>query len=137
MTQAILDEVVFLFVEQYDNLYGLLTDRADIKRIRQSADDSEAALYSVVVSVFGDRLDEVLAGAAYGAMDYIAYVDETWIPRDIENKKKTLETEALHLEALKAILRMAQVNGRSVTEKILALLTEAENHFQHLRARKV
>ena len=36
--QKILDEVAYLFVEQFDNLYGMLVDRTDVKRIRQSAD---------------------------------------------------------------------------------------------------
>ena len=29
MTLEILDEVAFLFVEQFDNLYGMLVDRTD------------------------------------------------------------------------------------------------------------
>ena len=33
MTLEILDEVAFLFVEQFDNLYGMLVDRTDVKRI--------------------------------------------------------------------------------------------------------
>ena len=41
MTLEILDEVAFLFVEQFDNLYGMLVDRTDVKRIRKSADDGE------------------------------------------------------------------------------------------------
>ena len=53
MTLEILDEVAFLFVEQFDNLYGMLVDRADVKRIRKSADDGEGGLFKVVASVFG------------------------------------------------------------------------------------
>ena len=71
MTLEILDEVAFLFVEQFDNLYGMLVDRTDVKRIRKSADDGEDGLFREVASVFGDKLDDVFVGAANGAMDYI------------------------------------------------------------------
>ena len=57
MTLEILDEVAFLFVEQFDNLYGMLVDRTDVKRIRKSADDGEDGLFKVAASVFGDKLD--------------------------------------------------------------------------------
>ena len=77
MPLEILDEVAFLFVEQSDNLYGMLVDRTDVKRIRKSADDGEDGLFKVVASVFGDKLDDVFIGTANGAMDYIAYVDES------------------------------------------------------------
>ena len=71
MTLEILDEVAFLFVEQFDNLYGMLVDRTDVKRIRKSADNGEDGLFKVVASVFGDKLDDVFVGAANGAMDYM------------------------------------------------------------------
>ena len=45
MTLEILDEVAFLFVEQFDNLYGMLVDRTDVKRIRKSADDDDDGLF--------------------------------------------------------------------------------------------
>ena len=64
--------------------------------------------------MFGDKLDDVFVGAANGAMDYIAYVDETWTPEDDEDRKRTLETEAFHLESLKAVLEIAEKNGLSV-----------------------
>ena len=57
MAQELLDEVAFLLVEQFDNLYGMLVDRTDVKRIRRTVDDGEAALYSVAADVFGDKLD--------------------------------------------------------------------------------
>ena len=133
--QKILDEVAYLFVEQFDNLYGMLVDRTDVKRIRQSADDGEAGLFRVAASVFGDKLDDVLVGAANGAMDYIAYVDETWVPKDDEDRKRTLETEAFHLESLKAVLEIAEKNGRNVVGQIRAILTEGEEHLRHLTVR--
>ena len=68
MTLEILNEVAFLFVEQFDNLYGMLVDRTDVKRIRKSADDGEDSLFKVVASVFGDKLDDVFVGAANGAI---------------------------------------------------------------------
>ena len=48
MTLEILDEVAFLFVEQFDNLYGMLVDRTDVKRIRKSADDGEDGLFEAM-----------------------------------------------------------------------------------------
>ena len=135
MTLEILDEVAFLFVEQFDNLYGMLVDRTDVKRIRKSADDGEDGLFKVVASVFGDKLDDVFVGAANGAMDYIAYVDETWTPENDEGRKRTLETEALHLESLKAVLEIAEKNGLSVVGQIRDILAEGEEHLRHLKER--
>lgn len=135
MTLEILDEVAFLFVEQFDNLYGMLVDRTDVKRIRKSADDCDDGLFKVVASVFGDKLDDVFVGAANGAMDYIAYVDETWTPEDDEDRKRTLETEAFHLESLKAVLEIAEKNGLSVVGQIRDILAEGEEHLRHLKER--
>ena len=135
MTLEILDEVAFLFVEQFDNLYGMLVDRTDVKRIRKSADDGEDGLFKVVASVFGDKLDDVFVGAANGAMDYIAYVDETWTPEDDEDRKRTLETEAFHQESLKAVLEIAEKNGLSVVGQICDILAEGEEHLRHLKER--
>ena len=135
MTLEILDEVAFLFVEQFDNLYGMLVDRTDVKRIRKSADDGEDGLFKVVASVFGDKLDDVFIGTANGAMDYIAYVDETWTPEDDEDRKRTLETEAFHLESLKAVLEIAEKNGLSVVGQIRDILAEGEEHLRHLKER--
>ena len=135
MTLEILDEVAFLFVEQFDNLYGMLVDRTDVKRIRKSADDGEDGLFKVVASVFGDKLDDVFVGVANGAMDYIAYVDETWTPEDDEDRKRTLETEAFHLESLKAVLEIAEKNGLSVVGQIRDILAGGEEHLRHLKER--
>lgn len=135
MTLEILDEVAFLFVEQFDNLYGMLVDRTDVKRIRKSADDDDDGLFKVVASVFGDKLDDVFVGAANGAMDYIAYVDETWTPEDDEDRKRTLETEAFHLESLKAVLEIAEKNGLSVVGQIRDILAEGEEYLRHLKER--
>ena len=135
MTLEILDEVAFLFVEQFDNLYGMRVDRTDVKRIRKSADDGEDGLFREVASVFGDKLDDVFVGAANGAMDYIAYMDETWTPEDDEDRKRTLETEAFHLESLKAVLEIAEKNGLSVVGQIRDILAEGEEHLRRLKGR--
>ena len=135
MTLEILDEVAFLFVEQFDNLYGMLVDRTDVKRIRKSADDGDDGLFKMVASVFGDKLDDVFVGAANGAMDYFAYVDVTWTPEDDEDRKRTLETEAFHLESLKAVLEIAEKNVLSVVGQIRDILAEGEEHLRHLKER--
>ena len=89
-----------------------------------------------MATVFGDKLDEVLVGAANGAMDYIAYVDETWDPKDAEDKVKMLAMEAVHLESLGAILRMAQMNECDVVGELGKIDAEAKEHFRNLQERK-
>ena len=72
---------------------------------------------------------------ARAKMRNIAYVDETWTPEDDEDRKRTLETEAFHLESLKAVLEIAEKNGRSVVGQIRDILAEGEEHLRHLRER--
>ena len=139
MELKILDEVAYLFVEQYENIHGLYTEsyrKPEVDLIRRTADKGEAALYTVVATIFGDKLDEVLVGAANGAMDYIAYVDETWKPKDAEDKAKMLAMEAVHLESLEAIIRMAQLNECSVINELEKIENQAKEHFQRLQQRE-
>ena len=135
-----LDDVAYLFVEQYENIHGLYSESyrpSEVDLIRRTADKGEAALYTVVATIFGDKLDEVLVGAANGAMDYIAYVDETWDPKDAEDKAKMLAMEAVHLESLEAIIRMAQMNGCGTDDELERIKREATSHFQRLKARAI
>ena len=44
MTLEILDEVAFLFVEQFDNLYGMLVDRTDVKRMTKISEWARSAV---------------------------------------------------------------------------------------------
>ena len=71
-----------------------------------------------------------MVGTANGAMDYIAYVDETWDPKDGEDKAKMLAMEAVHLESLEAILRMAQMNKCSIVKEVEGIMTEAKDRLQ-------
>lgn len=135
-----LDDVAYLFVEQYENIHGLYSESyrpSEVDLIRRTADKGEAALYTVVATVFGDKLDDVLVGAANGAMDYVAYVDETWDPKDAEDKAKMLAMEAVHLESLEVILRMAQMNECSVVKKLEGIMIEAREHFQRLEQSEI
>ena len=135
-----LDDVAYLFVEQYENIHGLYSEsyrQSEVDLIRRTADKGEAALYTVVATVFGDKLDEVLVSAANGAMDYIAYVDETWDPKDAEDKAKMLAMEAVHLESLEAIIRMAQMNGCGAVDELERIRREATSHFQRLKGRTI
>lgn len=125
-----LDDVAYLFVEQYENIHGLFSESyrpSEVDLIRRTANKGEAALYTVVATVFGEKLDEVLVGAANGAMDYIAYVDETWEPKDAEDKAKMLAMEAVHLESLEAILRMTQMNECGVSGQLEKISAEARS----------
>ena len=133
-----LDDVAYLFVEQYENLHGLYTEeyrKHEVDLIRRTADKSESALYTVVATIFGEKLEDVMVGAAHGAMDYIAYVDETWEPKDAEDKANTLAMEAEHLESLETILRMAQMNECSVVKELEEIIAEAKAHLQRLKQR--
>ena len=135
-----LDDVAYLFVEQYESIHGLYSESyrpSEVDLIRRTADKGEAALYTVVATVFGDKLDEVLVGAANGAMDYIAYVDETWDPKDAEDKAKMLAMEAVHLESLDPIIRMAQMNGCGAVDELERIRREATSHFQRLKGRTI
>lgn len=135
MVQALLDEVAYLFVEAYDSIHGIQEDRSAVRRIRKAADDGEDGFYAVVASVFGDNLDKVFIYAANWAMDCIAYVDETWTPKDANDKAKMIEIEKLHLESVNAILQIAWRNNRHIADQIKGILLEAEEHFQHVQAR--
>ena len=134
-----LDDVAYLFVEQYENIHGLYSEsyrQSEVNLIRRTADKGEAALYTVMATIFGDKLDEVLIGAANGAMDYIAYVDETWDPKDAEDKAKMLAIEAVHLESLEAILCMAQMNKCDVINELEKIEKQAKKHYQRLQQRE-
>lgn len=135
-----LDDVAYLFVEQYESIHGLYSESyrpSEVDLIRRTADKGEAALYTVVATIFGEKLDEVLVGAANGAMDYIAYVDETWDPKEAEDKAKMLAMEAVHLESLETIIRMAQMNGCGTVDELERIGCEATSHFQRLKARAI
>ena len=132
MEQKILDEVAYLFVEQFDDLYGMLAERTDVKRIREAADDGLDAIYTVASSVFGEKMDDVLFGAANSEMDYIAYVDETWVPENDEDREKTLDMERLHFESLKALLQMAEQNRNCQIGRIKSALALAQERLIHL-----
>jgi len=130
-----LGDDAYLFVEQYENLHGLYTEeyrKSEVDLIRRTADKGESALYTMVASIFAEGLDDVIVGAANGAMDYIAYVDETWVPIDAEDKANTLAMEAEHLESLEVILRMAHMNECSVVKELEGIMAEAKAHFQRL-----
>lgn len=133
-----LDDVAYLFVEQYENLNGLYTEeyrKSEVDLIRRTADKGESALYTVVATIFGERLEGAMVGAAHGAMDYIAYADEAWLPKDAEDKANTLAMEAEHLESLEVILHMAQMNECSVVKELEGIMAEAKVHFQRLKQR--
>ena len=135
-----MDDVAFLFVEQYENNHGFCSEsynKTEVALIRRAAEKGELALYTVVASLFCDRLDDALVKAACAAMDYIAYVDETWMPKDEGDKANTLATQRLHLESIDAILRMARQNERGNVAELERIASEARTHFQILQLRVV
>jgi hypothetical protein len=68
-------------------------------------------------------------------MDSIAYEDESWTPKDAEDREMTLDMARLHLEALKGVLQMAEQNGHGNVEQIRSLQGEAEGHLKNLEER--
>ena len=89
-------------------------------------------LYVVVATLFGDSIAQALKGAAFGAMDYIAYVDETWTPRNSADKAEMLDLERPHLESIEVILRMGEMHGNDVAEEIVDILLAARRHYHNL-----
>ena len=140
MDLTVLDDVAHLFVEQYENVRGFLSEQyqqEEVALIRKTADKGEMALYTVAATLFGDDINQVLKDAAFGAMDYIAYVDETWTPKDEEDKNNTLEMERVHLDSLEVLLRMAQMNNGAMAPEIQTIKAEADMHFRRLEEREV
>ena len=79
-----LDDVAYLFVEQYESIHGLYTEeyrKPEVDLIRRTADKSESALYTVVATIFGERLEDVMVGAAHGAMSHPRRLYNPW-PRE-------------------------------------------------------
>lgn len=132
MNQKVLDEVAFLFVEQYENLHNKNYKRQDVRIIRESAHKGIPVIYTVMATLFGEYLNSALIGAAYGAMDYIAYVDETWTPKDAADKAAMLELEKLHLDSLEIILYMAEMNKGDAVKEIKEIQNLAKKHYQRL-----
>ena len=121
MDLTVLDDVAHLFVEQYENVRGFLSEqysKDEVALIRKTTDKGEMALYTVAATLFGNDINQVLKDAAFGAMDYIAYVDETWTPKDEEDKNNTLEMERVHLDSLEVLLRMAQMNNGAKLQSV-------------------
>lgn len=49
-----LDDVAYLFVEQYENIHGLYTEayrKSEVDLIRRSVDKGESALYTVLTTI--------------------------------------------------------------------------------------
>ena len=139
MDLTVLDDVAHLFVEQYENVRGFLSEqdsKDEVALIRKTADKGEMALYTVAATLFGDDINQVLKDAAFGAMDYIAYVDETWTPKDEEDKSNTLAIEKVHLDSLEVLLRIAQMNNGAMAPEIQAIKAEADMHFRRLEERE-
>ena len=134
MENSIMQEVAFLFVEQYEKLADHYK-KADVDLIRATAEKGEAAMYMVVASIFGPNLDQALLGAARGGMDYIAYYDETWDEMDEREKEGIEELAEFHLESVRAILHLSQLNECSTTEGIIQKCKEAEYYTGRVHER--
>ena len=139
MIVSLIFVLAHLFVEQYETVRGFLSEqysKDEVSLIRKTADKGEMALYTVAATLFGNDINQVLKDAAFGAMDYIAYVDETWTPKDEEDKSNTLAMEKVHLDSLEVLLRMAQMNNGAMFPEIQAIKAEADMHFRRLEERE-
>ena len=134
MKSSIMQEVAFLFVEQYEKLVEPYKD-SEVALIRATAEKGETAMYMVVASIFGPSLDQALLGAAHGGMDYIAYYDETWDEMDEREKEDVEELADFHLESVRAILHLSQLNDCSTTEGIIPKCKEAEYYTRRVHDR--
>ena len=135
--QMIMEEVACLFVEQYEAMFHKDYKVSDVNLIRKTANRGISALYTVVATIFEDGIAQALKGAAFGAMDYIAYVDETWTPRDTADKTEMLDLERPHLESIGVILRMGEMHGNDVVEEIMDILLVARRHYHNLTVKKI
>lgn len=135
--QMIMEEVACLFVEQYEAMFHKNYRVSDVILIRKTAYRGMLALYTVVATIFGDSIAQALKGAAFGAMDYIAYVDETWTPRDAADKTAMLDLEKPHLESIEIILRMGEMYGNEVVEEIYDILLAARYHYHNLMVKMI
>lgn len=134
MEKDIMQEVAFLFVEQYEKLVEPYKD-SEVALIRATAEKGEAAMYMVVASIFSPSLDQVLLGAAHGGMDYISYYDEIWDEMDEQEKADIEELADFHLESVRAILHLSQLNDCSTTEGIIQKCKEAEYYTRRVHDR--
>ena len=130
--RMIMEEVACLFVEQYEAMFHKDYKVSDVNLIRKTANRGIMSLYTVVATLFGDSIAQALKGAAFGAMDYIAYVDETWTPRNSADKAEMLDLERPHLESIEVILRMGEMHGNDVAEEIVDILLAARRHYHNL-----
>ena len=135
--RMIMEEVACLFVEQYEALFHKDYKVSDVNLIRKTANRGMLALYTVVATIFGDSIAQALKGAAFGAMDYIAYVDETWTPRDAADKTAMLDLERPHLESIGVILRMGEMYGNGIVEEIMNILLAARCHYHNLTVKTI
>ena len=133
MRGTVWDEVAYLMVEQYENITEKYNP--DIPRmIRKSAINGESQLYTVCATIFGDRLDEALLGAARAGMDYVAYVDETWEDIYERYRQSTIEAQREHLVSVKAVLQFSRMGDCTVTQGIEDAIAEGEQHLQSILA---
>lgn len=135
--RMIMEEVACLFVEQYEAMLHKDYKVFDVNLIRKTANKGMLALYTVVATIFGDSITQALKGAAFGAMDYIAYVDETWTPRDAADKTAMLDLERPHLESIEVILRMGEMCGNGIVEEINDILLAARYHYHNLTVKMI
>ena len=135
--QMIMEEVACLFVEQYEAMFHKDYKVSDVNLIRKTANRGMLALYTVVATIFGDSITQALKGAAFGAMNYIAYVDETWTPRDAADKTAMLDLERPHLESIEVILCMGEMHGNDVVEEIKDILLVARCHYYNLTVKTI
>ena len=135
--QMIMEEVACLFVEQYEDMFRVGYKITDVNHIRKTADRGILALYTVVATIFGDDITQALKGAAFGAMDYIAYVDETWTPKNATEKDEMLDLEKPHLDSIDVIMCMAEMHGSDIAEEIMDIMLEARRLYHNLTEKKI
>ena len=128
--RMIMEEVACLFVEQYEAMFHKDYKVFDVNLIRKTANKG-------VATILGDSITQALKGAAFGAMDYIAYVDETWTPRDAADKTAMLDLERPHLESIEVILRMGEMCGNGIVEEINDILLAARYHYHNLTVKMI
>ena len=134
MKLTVMQDVAHLFVEQYEDLIEDYK-KADVDLIRKASDGGAEAIYAVIADLFGSALDKAFLGAAQSGMDYIAYYDETWDEMDEQEKADIEELAEFHLESVRAILHLSQLNDCGTTEDIIQKCKEAEYYTRRVHDR--
>lgn len=129
--ETVYDDVAFLMAEQYQAHIEDFKEK-DARLLRDSAAKGEAGQFMIVTTVFGDHLGEALLGAVQAAGEYLMVTDECLCQTTGEDLEVTRDVSRLHMEAIRLLIRYAEMGGCENLGQIKAVAVEAERHLAHI-----